>query len=72
VFLVFDLIGRVIWTLAYFGLGYGIGGNLDAATDFLTNLSILLLCVVIVVGSALVSVRQGRAVTPQRSSPKAH
>lgn len=34
VFLVFDFIGRVIWTLAYFGLGYGIGGNLDAATDF--------------------------------------
>jgi membrane protein DedA with SNARE-associated domain len=72
VFLVFDLIGRVIWTLAYFGLGYGIGGNLDAGTDFLTNLSILLLCVVIVVGSALVSVRQGRAVTPHRSSPNAH
>ena len=57
VFLAFDLIGRVVWTSAYFGLGYGIGGNLDAATDFLTNLSGLLVCVVILVGSAIVSLR---------------
>lgn len=58
VFLAFDVIGRVIWTSAYFGLGYGIGGNLDAATDFLTNLSLLLVCVVILVGSAIVSQRK--------------
>jgi len=57
VFLVFDVIGRVIWTSAYFGLGYGIGGNLGAATDFLTNLSLLLVCVGILVGSAMVSLR---------------
>jgi hypothetical protein len=36
------VVGRVIWTSAYFGLGFGIGGNLDAANDFLTNLSLLL------------------------------
>jgi membrane protein DedA with SNARE-associated domain len=42
VFLIFDTIGRVIWTSAYFGLGYTIGGNFDAATDFLANLSGLL------------------------------
>ena len=57
VFLAFDVVGRVVWTSAYFGLGYGIGGNLDAATDFLTNLSLLLVCVVILVGSAIVSLR---------------
>ncbi len=58
VFLVFDLIGRMLWTAAYFGLGYGVGGNLDAATDFLTNLSVLLVSVAILAGSALVAVRQ--------------
>ena len=43
-FIAFSLAGRMIWTSAYLGLGYGIGNNLDAASDFLGNLSGLLLC----------------------------
>ena len=58
VFLLFDTLGRVIWTSAYFGLGYTIGGNFDAATGFLTNLSVLLLCLVVMAGSGMVAVRR--------------
>jgi membrane protein DedA with SNARE-associated domain len=42
-FLTFDLFGRVLWTAAYMGLGYTLAGSLDAATDFLKNLTGLLL-----------------------------
>lgn len=55
VFLAFDAIGRVLWTSAYFALGYTIGGNLEAATAFLTNLSILLLLVMLLMAAAMVA-----------------
>lgn len=55
VFLAFDAIGRVLWTSAYFALGYTIGGNLEAATAFLTNLSILLLLVMLLTAAAMVA-----------------
>lgn len=55
VFLAFDAIGRVLWTSAYFALGYTIGGNLEAATEFLTNLSILLLLVMLLTAAAVVA-----------------
>lgn len=55
VFLAFDAIGRVLWTSAYFALGYTIGGNLEAATEFLTNLSILLLLVMLLTAAAMVA-----------------
>ncbi|HWE21084.1 MAG TPA: DedA family protein [Hyphomicrobiaceae bacterium] len=42
-FLTFDLLGRVIWTAAYMGLGYALAGNLEAATEFLKNVAGLLL-----------------------------
>lgn len=42
-FLVFTVIGRIVWTAAYLGLGYGVGAHLEAAAGFLTNLSVLLL-----------------------------
>jgi len=52
-FLVFALLGRLIWTAAYLGLGYGIGGNIDAASQFLANLSGLIITLgVLVVSSA--------------------
>lgn len=61
VFLLLDAVGRVIWTSAYFALGYTIGGNFDAATGFLTNVSVLLLCLVVLAGSGLVAAqRNGR------------
>jgi len=52
-FLGFALLGRLIWTAAYLGLGYGIGGNIDAASQFLANLSGLVISLgVLVVASA--------------------
>ncbi len=42
-FIAFAFMGRLIWTSAYLGLGYSIGSNLDAANDFMANLSGLLL-----------------------------
>jgi membrane protein DedA with SNARE-associated domain len=52
-FLGFALFGRLIWTSAYLGLGYGIGGNIDAASQFLANLSGLIIALgVLVVASA--------------------
>ncbi len=41
-------LGRVLWTLAYLGLGYGVGGALEAANGFLTNLTGLLVGTVVV------------------------
>ena len=52
-FLGFALLGRLIWTSAYLGLGYGIGGNIDAASQFLGNLSRVVIALgVLVVSSA--------------------
>jgi len=52
-FLGFALFGRLIWTSAYLGLGFWIGGNIDAASQFLGNLSGLLIAIgVLVVSSA--------------------
>jgi membrane protein DedA with SNARE-associated domain len=49
----FALLGRLIWTSAYLGLGYGIGGNIDAASQFLGNLNGLVIALgVLVVSSA--------------------
>ena len=43
VFLPFAIVGRLIWTLAYLGLGYGFAVVLEASADFLSSLSVLLL-----------------------------
>jgi membrane protein DedA with SNARE-associated domain len=54
-FLVIALIGRLIWTAAYLGLGYGIGGDWEAATGFLTNFSALLLSSMSLLGAGAVA-----------------
>jgi len=38
-FIAFALLGRVLWTAAYLGVGYAIGSNLETATEFLKNLT---------------------------------
>jgi membrane protein DedA with SNARE-associated domain len=53
------VVGRVMWTSAYLGLGYVIGASLEAATGFLTNLSGFLLSLTVLAGSGLVA--SGRA-----------
>jgi membrane protein DedA with SNARE-associated domain len=54
-FLGIALVGRLIWTASYLGLGYGIGSDWQAATSFLTNLSVLLLSSVLLVAAAAVA-----------------
>ena len=54
-FLLLTVIGRVLWTSAYLGLGYGVGANLDAAAGFLANLSIFLFSLAVLVTSGVVA-----------------
>lgn len=54
-FLAIALVGRLIWTAAYLGLGYGIGADWEAATSFLTNLSALVLSLALLLGSGIVA-----------------
>lgn len=64
-FLATALVGRLVWTAGYFGLGYGIGADWEAATSFLTNLSILLLLLVLLIVSG--GVASGRFVSSSGS-----
>lgn len=59
-FFMATLVGRLAWTAAYLGLGYLIGADLDAATGFLTNLSVFLLLVILVMGAGLTAALSGR------------
>ena len=53
-FLTFALLGRVIWTAAYMCLGYTLAGSLDAATEFLKNVTGLLLSLTALTASAAI------------------
>lgn len=53
-FLVIASAGRIVWTAGYFGLGYGIGADWEAATSFLTNLSVLVLLLALLAASGAV------------------
>lgn len=63
-FLGFALIGRLIWTSAYLGLGYGIGGNIDAASQFLGNLSGL----IIALGVLVIATAYRAGIAPSKAS----
>ena len=54
-FLATALVGRLVWTAGYFGLGYGIGGDWEAATSFLTNLSVLVLLLALLAAAGAVA-----------------
>jgi membrane protein DedA with SNARE-associated domain len=54
-FLTIALLGRLIWTAAYVGLGYTLAGDVDAATDFLKNLTGLLVSVSLLAASTLLA-----------------
>jgi membrane protein DedA with SNARE-associated domain len=54
-FFAIAVVGRVMWTSAYLGLGYGIGADLEAAAGFLTNLSGLLITLSVLAASGLVA-----------------
>ena len=57
--MVFTVIGRILWTSAYFGLGYAVGASLEAAAGFLANLSIFLISLAVLVTSGAVALTQG-------------
>jgi membrane protein DedA with SNARE-associated domain len=59
-FLPLDVVGRVIWTSAYLGLGYSLGVGIEAAADFLSSLSGLLISLTALAGSAFFIYRNGR------------
>jgi membrane protein DedA with SNARE-associated domain len=52
-FLLFSGLGRVVWTAAYLGLGFIIGSNIDAASQFLGNLSGLLAALAVFIVSSI-------------------
>jgi membrane protein DedA with SNARE-associated domain len=52
-FIAISAAGRILWTSAYMGLGWAIGADWEAATTFLTNLSLFLLSLTVVVGCGL-------------------
>ena len=54
-FLVIALVGRLMWTGAYLGLGYGIGADWEAAIGFLTNVSVLFLSLMLLLGASIVA-----------------
>ena len=54
-FLATVFVGRLVWTAGYFGLGYGIGADWEAATSFLTNLSIFILLLMVLAGSGVIA-----------------
>jgi len=64
-FIAFALLGRMIWSFAYLGLGYALGGSIAAATEFLKNLSGLLLSTSMFTASVLFAIASA-----QRSAVK--
>ncbi len=67
-FLPFAIVGRLIWTLAYLGLGYGFAVVLEASADFLSSLSILILALAALAGLGFMIYRQHRRLHAARVS----
>lgn len=59
-FLAFSLVGRALWSGAYFGIGYLVGSDFDAASGFLGYLSLLLISGAIAAGSGTMAWRRFR------------
>jgi membrane protein DedA with SNARE-associated domain len=57
-FLPFAILGRLLWTSGYLGLGYGVGGDLEAATDLLKNVTGFLVFLAILVGLGVATFRR--------------
>ena len=65
-FLVLAVLGRLLWTSAYLGLGYAAGTDLEAASGFLANVSLLLICLAVLLGAGLAV--SGRLATVSQGS----
>jgi membrane protein DedA with SNARE-associated domain len=66
-FLALTVLGRLAWTSAYLGLGYGIGPNPEAASAFLANLSGLLVSLAVLAASALIASERMRISRHERT-----
>lgn len=53
-FIAFALAGRILWTSAYMGLGFGVAGDVEAASTFLANLSGLIIGLAVVAAASVV------------------
>jgi membrane protein DedA with SNARE-associated domain len=58
-FLGYDLVGRLLWTVGYFGLGYAFGGSVETVVDFLAGVSGLLLAVAVAAAAGYGLCRNG-------------
>jgi membrane-associated protein len=67
-FLAVATFGRVVWAAAYLGLGAAVGSDLDAASGFLTNLSLLLLLLTLLTASGLVAAGRVPALPERRAA----
>jgi len=61
-FLMLAIVGRLLWTSAYLGLGYAVGSDLDAATGFLKNLTGLLVSLAMLIGLGFVILSRPNAI----------
>jgi membrane protein DedA with SNARE-associated domain len=58
-------LARLVWAAAYVGLGYTVGSDLEAASGFLANLSLLLICAALLAASGAIA--SGLTLPPHRS-----
>jgi len=63
-FLAFAIVGRLVWTSGYLGLGYGAGGDWEAATDLLKNVTGFLVLLAILVALGLAAFRRSPGTPP--------
>jgi membrane protein DedA with SNARE-associated domain len=66
-FLTLAVLGRLLWTSAYLGLGYAAGTDLEAASGFLANVSLLLVCLATWLGTGLAASGRLTTVSSARS-----
>ena len=68
-FLLLDVVGRLIWASGYLGLGYSLGVGIEAAADFLSSLSGLLVSLAALAGLGLSAYRDRGWLQTARPQP---
>jgi membrane protein DedA with SNARE-associated domain len=63
-FIVFAIVGRLIWSTAYLSLGYGFGVAIEAAADVTSNLGGLLVSLLILTALGFMLHRNNTRLTP--------
>ena len=59
----------MLWTAAYVGLGYNLGGSPEFAASFLANLTGLVLSLVMLAGALLIASERGHRAATQSTPP---